>query len=198
MIELVIAMSVTALVGVATVGMLNAVSVGVDTQHDSRSVTIRSHHAQSRLAAYITPSRCILHRDASAIVLWFDDSRKSNTVHISEVRWLIFDPDEGAVFVHYVTFPPSFTDRERARYDGEYPATSDWMDLLTTYQSHAQLTMESRKLIDGLGSMTVHLDTGSDALNARHVTCHLTFATRNGDFKTIAAAAIRHHRHPTF
>lgn len=198
MLELMIALAVTALIGAATVGMLNAVSVGVDTRHDFRSVTIRSHHAQSRLAAYIAPSRCILHRDDNSLVLWFDDSRKSETVHISEVRWLIFDPAKGEIAAYYVTFPPTFSDLLISMFNSEHPASSDWMALFDTYQANPLATMNSMKLIDGLTSATTYLDTGANALDARHVTFHMTFEIRTGEFDTIGSAAIRHHRQPLY
>jgi len=198
MLELIIALSVTALIGAATVGMLNAVSVGVDTRHDYRSVTIRSHHAQSRLAAYVTPGRCVLHRGNNALVLWFDDNRKNDMINISEVRWLVYDPDEGEIVVYYITYPNWMTETQKLIYDQRHRANSDWMELLETYQSHPRLGMGSTKLIDGLALAGARLDTGNDVLAARHVTFHLTFETRSGEYETIASAAIRNHAEPAY
>lgn len=196
MLELMIALSVTALIGAATVGMLSAVSTSIDTRHDSRTATIRSHHAQSRLDAYIAPSRCVLHHDNNAVVLWLDDARRGETVHISEVRWLIYSSEHGTISVYYVTFPSSMIDQQLSVHDQQYPASSDWMVLFNTYQSHLQATMNSITLIDGLTEVTTYLDSGNDALDARQVTFHLTFESHTGAFETIASSAIRRHRQP--
>lgn len=195
MLELMLAMSVAALVGAATVGMLNAVSVGVDSRYDHRTATIRAHHAQTRINAYVSPSRCMLHHDSNAIVLWLDDSRKNNAVNISEVRWLTYDAGDGELTAHFVTFPEWMTDLHYAIYDRTYPASSDWMDLLDDYRSHPQLNIGSTKLIDGLTTFTSQLDVG-DAIDAQHVTFNLSFETRRGEFTTISAATIRRHQQP--
>jgi type II secretory pathway pseudopilin PulG len=198
MVELMIALSVTALIGLATVGMLQAVTNGVDTRRDQRSTIIRANAAQHRLAAYINPSRCILELQGSNLALWFDDSRKSETVHISEVRWLRYHAAQGTITVHYLTFPNNMTELERAADDQYYPASSNWEDLFTTYSSHARLVMRSRTLVDGLSDVRVDLDIPADALDARHVTFELTFDTVNEQFTTIGAATIQHHRRPLF
>jgi hypothetical protein len=190
------ALFITALVGTATVGMLNAVSVGIDSRHDHRTATIRAHHAQTRLASYIASSRCLLHHNANMIVLWIDDSRMSDTVHISEVRWLVFDAQTGEITVHFVVFPSGLSDWMLTQLDLQYPAASDWAMLFQHYQSHAFLNLASTKLIDGLVAAAPFLDDSSNVLDARHVTYHLLFETRSGEYASIASAAIRQHRKP--
>ena len=52
-IELMIALTITALIAAAIAGMLTAVSDGVYTRGDARSVMVRANAAQTRLSAYI-------------------------------------------------------------------------------------------------------------------------------------------------
>ena len=64
--------------GIAT--MMAVLGSDASMQFDLRSVLVRSGTAQSRLSAYIAPARCILDADENQLVLWFDDTRQSDTV----------------------------------------------------------------------------------------------------------------------
>src|SRR5882672_11104906 len=97
LIELVLALSVTAMVATAITAMLNAMSTGVVNKRDSRSLMVRAHAAETRFSAYIAPARCVLAADDDSVVVWFDDARESETVHATEVRWLVYDKVDGAI-----------------------------------------------------------------------------------------------------
>lgn len=153
LVELMLALAVTAIVSMAIAGMLGAVSTGVSSRRDARAVVVRAHAAAARLAAYIAPSRCILAVSGPNVTLWFNDARQSNTVHATELRWLIFDADAGELVVQYVQCPDGWSEAACNLDDDEYPATSDWTSVLATYQGKGMIA--TRTLVDGLSSITV-------------------------------------------
>ena len=76
-LELMISIAITAMIALGITGMLAAVSQGVGARRDSRSMMVRAHGAQTRLAGYVAPSRSLLSATTLEIVLWRDDSRES-------------------------------------------------------------------------------------------------------------------------
>jgi hypothetical protein len=174
LLELLLSLAITAVVAMAVTGMLGAVSTSIDGSRSTRSVMILANAAASRLSAYIAPSRCVLGVDGSNIALWFDDSRHSNTVHASEIRWLQFDENAGGFAVHYVQFPSGWTQAACDLADLEYPANSNWSAVLATYTAKGLIA--SRTLVDQLASVDVYLD-GNTAQASRVVSIQFGFET---------------------
>ncbi len=195
LIELMLAVTITALVGAAIAGMLNAVTVGVDTRRDNRSMMVRSSLAQARLNAYIAPARCVLYRSGANLVLWFNDQKQSETVHASEVRWLDYDASAGEITVSFVQFPENWSQTETDLADREFPADSDWPRVRDFYDARGHLARLT--LVDGLDSVTLTADASSP-LVTRLLTYRLRFAAGDDTFETIASGAIRHHHEPAY
>jgi prepilin-type N-terminal cleavage/methylation domain-containing protein len=188
LLELLLALVITTLVAGAIAGMLGAVSAGVGSRKDNRAVMVLAHAGQSRLAAYFATARCVLARSGSNITLWLNDSRESNTVHASEVRWLQYDSAAGALMVRYVDFPANWTRTACEIADNEYAASSDWDAVLASYQ--AKNLISSRALVDNLASVSLTLDHASAAA-ARRVGFLLGFDTEQGVVEVQASGAIR-------
>ena len=126
LLELILALSVTAIVALAITGMMGAVSTGVEGRRDTRSVLVLANAAASRLSSYVAPSCCILSVGGSDITLWFNDSRESDTVHATEIRWLTFDSEAGTLAVNYVEFPSAWSKAACDLADEEYAADASW------------------------------------------------------------------------
>jgi hypothetical protein len=105
-------------------------------------------------------------------VLWFEDSRESETVHATELRWLRFDADARELNVHYVDFPPEWTQPARDLEDLEYSSNTDWSAVYTYYSTRGWI--KSRTLIDQLGSCAATSNAKS-AMNARCISFELEF-----------------------
>lgn len=193
LLELLLALSITAMVGAAIAGMLGAVSSGVGARRDTRAVMVLANAAQARLAAYIMPSRCVLSVDGPNPVLWFNDNRESDTVHATELRWLIFDAKTGTLNVHYVDLPSSWTQIGRDLEDHEYPLGTPWNSVLAEYQAKGWTA--SCTLVDGLASAAIKTDSKA-ALNVRHIVYELGFNTEAGEVRMNAASTIRELRTP--
>ncbi|MHC4416399.1 MAG: type II secretion system protein [Planctomycetota bacterium] len=194
MLELMLALAITALVAVAISGMLAAVSTGVGSRRDNRSVMVHANAAQTRLAAYVAPSRCVLLAEGSDLVLWLDDSRESGTVHASEIRWLLFNDVEGTIDVHYLDFPVDWTDVASALADEEHPAASDWHSIRQAYEANGLISTVT--VVDGLDWVLVDTDGPTD-LESHQVMYDLGFETTNGTAPARVTGAIRLHHLPT-
>ena len=193
LLELMLALSITAMVATAISGMMSAVITGVSTRRDNRSLMIRANAAQARLAAYIAPSRSLLDATGSDLVLWLEDARESGTVHATEIRWLKFDATEGTIDVYFVDFPDSWQQTAKDLADRQYGANANWKMALDFYQGNGWIS--TLRLVDGLERVTVRTDA-DDALDSRHVEYELEFWTTAGSISIQVSATVRLHRPP--
>jgi hypothetical protein len=192
-LEFVLALAVTAMIGLAITGMMMAVTTGQRSRRDNRSFVIRTEALKSRLAAYLGPSRCILATDGTNLVLWLNDSRQGETVHASEVRWLIFNAVDGTLEVHYVSFPSDWTEVTRALEDHEFPYNADWFSVYGMYDAAGHIA--SYPLLDGLQAVSVTTDA-PEPVDSRQVVYDLAFVTTTGTPhpQTLSATIFRHLR----
>ncbi|MEM7228249.1 MAG: prepilin-type N-terminal cleavage/methylation domain-containing protein [Planctomycetota bacterium] len=193
LLELMLALSVTAMVAAAISSMLAVVSVGIDTQRDSRSLMLRGQAAQVRLAAYIAPAQCLLDVDGGDCVIWVSDDRQSGTVHATELRWLRHDADNGAYDVHFVSFPDGWTQVQRDLADLEYPSSTDWEVVYQTYLAQGHISAVT--LLDNIASMTPSHDEAI-ARDSRIVQYEMTFTDMDPTAVISVSSAIRLHNAP--
>ncbi len=193
LLELMLALSITAMVATAVSAMMSAVVTGVSTRRDNRSLMVRANAAQTRLSAYITPSRAVLDSDGSTVVLWLEDARDGGTVHATEVRWLKHDAIKGTIDVCFVDFPDSWKQTAKDLADRQYSRDADWTAVLDSYNSNGWVS--SLTLVDGLERLTVHIDA-DQPLDARHVEYQLDFSTSSGSVATHVSATVSTHRPP--
>ena len=193
LLEMLLALSITALIAAGISSMISAVTSGVGSRRDIRTTMVRANAAQTRLAAYIVPCRSMLASNGSNLVLWLNDSRESDSVHATEIRWLLVDADQGAIDVHFVDFPDTWTQAAKDLADAEYPATADWDAVLTQYQTDGWVT--TVRLVDGLDSASVRTDAVAP-MDSRHVTFELGFGTDDATAPTRVSATIRLHQPP--
>ena len=193
LLEMLLALSITALIAVGISSMISAVTSGVGTRRDVRTTMVRANASQTRLAAYIVPCRSMLANNGSDLVLWLNDSRESDSVHATEIRWLLFDAEQSAIDVHFVDFPDAWTQTAKDLADIEYSADANWDAVLTQYQTDGWIN--TVRLVDGLDSAWVSTDA-ENAMDSRHVTVGLGFGTDDATAPTRVSATIRLHQPP--
>ena len=154
---------------------------------------VSANLASTRLNAYLAPANCVLDADGRNIVIWLHDQRESETVHGTEIRWLVFDAAHGEIVVHWVRFPEGWSQVAQDIEDLEHAASSDWNAVLSYYETRGWTA--SMPLIDGLDDVAVALDAVSPK-DAVHCTFTLTFDSHRGPFDVTAAATIRLHSAP--
>jgi len=193
LLELMLSITITMMVGAAIAAMLGAVSMGVGTRRDSRTSMLLANAAQSRLAAYIAPARCVLDMGSSGLVLWAEDSRAGETVHATEVRWLLYDKASGEIGVYWINFPDAWNQAARDLEDQECESDEDWMALFATY--HAKGYTSGRILVDGLAGLDIVSDQ-ANPLDARHMMFNVQFAAQAEAVSVVVTGTIRSHQVP--
>jgi hypothetical protein len=193
LLELLLALTITVMVSAAIAAMLGAVSSGVGSRRDTRSVMVLASAAQTRLSAYIVLSRCILNVEGANMVLWVNDDRPGGTVHATELRWLKFDPAAGAINVSFVRFPAGWSQAACDLEDQEYPSTANWESVLASYTASGWV--KTQPLVDQLVGVTITTDQPL-ATASRHVMFRLDVEADEAPVPITAAASIREHALP--
>ena len=117
LVELILAMMITALIGVGVASTLYAASYGTSSRREVRRVAVRSQQLHSRIEDAIRNARAILASgQVSAgygyLVLWAGDTNQNNHVNLSELQ-LIELPSGSATLSSYANPSPT-TDTEYA------------------------------------------------------------------------------------
>lgn len=192
LIELMLALVVTALVAGAIAGMLSAVSTAFATREDGRSLMIRANLAQARLAGYIEPARCVLESSPTGMVIWLNDDRESGTIHATELRWLRYDDSRGVIEVEFIDLSNLVSQHLRDLTDQEYTSDVDWDIILQAWRSKGFTRVI--EIVDGLGDAAVSTDTLDD--DARQAGFDLEFLTEAGRQDVRVTATVRQLQMP--
>jgi len=187
------ALAVTAMVAAAIATMVSAIANGESTRRDNREYVVRTYSAKTRLVAYVARSYAVLGSDGNNLVLWLHDGRHSGTVHATEIRWLVHNPETQTFDVKWVQFPSTFTEVAAALEDGEHPANADWMNVLADYDAAGYVS--TLPLLDGIQQVSISLDP-STPLDATQITFGMTFYTSvPGQLvdQEFSAALLEHH-----
>ena len=140
LLETLLAISITAVIGVAISALMAAAANSLSSKDDGRSTAIRLATTNIRLGAYIAPSLCVLDKSNNHITLWFEDSRTSNTVHASEIRWITFDSGTKTLSVKFVDFPASWSQSIVDEADSECNSLTDYASVLSSFESSEYIT----------------------------------------------------------
>ena len=193
LIELMLAMTISVMIAGAMSGMVSAVTAGVTSRQDTREVMIRSSAANTKLAAYVNPARAIWGTDASTVALWFNDSREGGGIHVTEVRWLIYDAANDAVEVHFVKFPDDWSQVAKDIEDVEYSKTQTFAAMYAKYSAGGH--MAKLRLLDNVEDFSFKLDNAT-ALDAQRITFTLTLTGSDGPQVITVTATLAHHQPP--
>ena len=141
LIETLLAVCITAMVGTGIATMMSVLSRDIGLQYEARGVLVRTSTAQARLSSYVAPARHVLEADESALVLWLEDARESNTVHASEIRWVRHDEHQDRLIVEFVAFPEAWSEAAKAIADTEYPANASWSSVRASFNTRGLLAV---------------------------------------------------------
>lgn len=129
LLELLLALSITAIMGIAVASMLTMVGTVAQSDREGRSVLLRAHAAQARLRAYIDPSLCVLQHDAASqtLCVWLADQAGPESVNLTEIRVLWFDSTGKTIDVERVQFPQAWPEISRQAADVILPVGADYI-----------------------------------------------------------------------
>lgn len=105
-LELLLAVAITAIVGMAIATVMTTVSRGMTSAGEARSALQRVHAAHVRLRAYTDSARSVLAYDPDrGFALWLHDDRPGGAVNLSELRVFWFDAGAQRIRVERVKWP---------------------------------------------------------------------------------------------
>lgn len=97
LVEMLMALAITALIGAAVTAMLFGVSHGTHETRDMRGLTLRCKAINARLAARIRTARSVLDADTDRLILWTGDTNGNGKPDLSEVQRIERDSDTGVI-----------------------------------------------------------------------------------------------------
>ena len=195
--ELLMAMSITVLVGAGIVAMMESIGRVLDDGRTQRAETIASATAASRLSSVVAPAACALELSSDLVTLWSGDMRRDGSIQASELVWIRYESDTGNLMVEQVRFPDEYGSVERNDADQTYDIDQDFSAVHTQYVQVGHL--ESRVLLDGIDDLElamVELDVTTPREQGR-VAWRIGW---NGSIDlnggTVIACGIHAHFHP--
>lgn len=127
LIELLIAVAITALVGVAIAVVMTSAGQNLARVGEVRSALQRSHAMHARLGAYTDAALCVLNEDPDqGFAVWLHDDNAGNTINLSELRVLWYETGDEQIVVEWVDWPDGWTEQEIDDADRELAVGDDY------------------------------------------------------------------------
>ncbi len=122
-VEMLMALAITGLIGAAIASMLTAVTYGTSSSRDIRSLVVKNKTLGARLSAAVRQSAQLLDAADGYIVLWTKDLNDSGAPDLLELRRIEWDGTTGELTDY--TPDPTAT-------DAAYDLATDDFDAITT------------------------------------------------------------------
>jgi len=198
LLEVMLAVSITGVIGLGITAMMNALSSGMIDQHDARSSMLRAGLAQTRMSSYLARSRCLIDLEQHRLVVWLEDSDGNDVVDPDEVRWVSFDRTSGTLAISWIADPEGLLEEPY-----EDPAGIDWWLEFDRLEAIHGIQPASLVLVSGLSTWTFSDQPSSsdrqrrESAMASHVV-HATYVIPLGskDVTHCIGESIRMHQPP--
>jgi hypothetical protein len=126
MVELLLALTITALIAAAVTAMLVATAYGTSSERDLRGAVTRGKLVGARLNAAVRSSRAVLETGTDYLVLWMGDINTNATPDapdLSEIR--LIERDGAGDELNSYKFPDSWTQAQIDAADVSYALTGN-------------------------------------------------------------------------
>lgn len=179
LLELLLALAGTAVIGTAVVTMLVGVSYGTRADKDLRSLITKQMALRSRIEAEVRESRLVLDQGTGYLVLWAEDLDDSGTPDKTEIQVIELDAGTGVV----TRYAPA-----DGIADVAYALSNDFRTLTDAYKGDA--TFPGETWASGVTLLTFSLDDADPQLS-RLVAFRVGMTGGEVPDTAIGAAAIR-------
>lgn len=186
--EVIIGLTVTAVIGAAVAGMLYTTGRATENRRDLRQALIAAHALQQRLSACVNAARAFLAADAEQTVLWRSDPDANRAVNLGELGLIEYDDAAGEVRTYEVVWPQGWSQAQIDAANVVYPADADFLAAAIQAKAGGLLvpSVLSRKVTAG----AIALDNATPQA-ARLATLRLTLTEGDLDYPLVMAAALR-------
>ncbi len=169
LIELLLAIAITAMIALGVASMMTAVSTVAETDREARSALLRSLAVREAMRAYVEESLCVLQisADNHTVAIWLEDDSSPGLVNLTELRLLRFEPATNTIVSERITFPDAWHPVAKQQADA---IVSKAMDPIATMKAYADLSMTTTTtLASGIADAEWSLSdaTAYDATRAR-------------------------------
>ena len=103
-VEMILALGITAMVGVAVSAMLVSISYGTTNQTDLRRADVKERVLGMRISDAIQSSEMILAQGSDHLILWMGDSRENGLPDLSEIRRIDWDVTDQEMWSYSAPF----------------------------------------------------------------------------------------------
>lgn len=179
LLELLLALAGTAVIGAAITMMLTGVAYGTQSSKDMQGLVTRQMALRARIEAEVRESQMVLDQGVGYLILWGEDADKSGTPNKSEIQ--VIELDAGAEVVTRYAPAVGITDVQYAQGD-------DLRTITNTYKGEA--TFPGERWGSGVASFSITLDHVDPQL-ARLVSFRLGLRGGEVSDTVIGAAALR-------
>jgi type II secretory pathway pseudopilin PulG len=195
LLELLLAVSITSLVGLAMATVMTAAARGMTSAGDTRSALQRAHAAYSRLRTYTDTGLCLLQNDpARGFVLWLNDERLNGKVNLSELRVFWFSPQTGLLTVERVVFPEAWDAAKKEAADVKVNPAADLFAIMTDQRALGYTQTET--VADGAIAFAIEAPTPAPADATRFRASLTTDAGHDGQAPVLMAFGLSNHQKP--
>jgi len=194
LIELLIALVITALMGLAIGSMMTMVGSVSERDRTERAALLRAHAGQVRLRAYMDPALCVLQHDEDdhAAVVWLYDMNGAEAVNLTELR-LIGVNDDGELTVEWVKFPENWTELQLIAADLTVPAGSDFAGAIALQRGLGYT--RTTTLLTGVSDAAWTFSEKTPPESSR-VRLGLTLESGDASFGALYAFGLKDHAQP--
>ncbi len=133
LVELTIAMIVTAFIGLAVALILQSAAYGTSSRRDIRRLAARAEMLRDRLNDAVRGARSILASGSDHLVLWVGDSRQNEQVNLSELQ--LIELSGGTITSYTTVWPAGWSQSAIDNADTAYPAGSDFAGIAQAAKS---------------------------------------------------------------
>lgn len=182
LLELLLALIVSALIGVAAAAMLAAAASASDPGHDTRATTLNRQFAIIRAAAQVRGGGMILDRRDASLVLWTGDANGNGKPNLSELRRLTWDADKQEMLAHAA--PAGLAPGDDTSYEW-----SDDFEVITASLA-GDANFPEQLLLDNVTDWSVTLDNANPR-KAREAKLTITCVTPTGNDRAVVIVSLR-------
>lgn len=193
LVELLIALAITSVIGAATVSMLFATTRATEVQRDVRGSIIRQQSVYARLKDRVNTALAFLGADDDQVVLWLADDNEDGFVNLGELGLLEYDAANDQLLSYSIEWPGGWS---QSQIDGANTQYSN-SDNFITRAENAKATgyFPSSVWASDVTAMTFTLDPGAP-LTARVLTVRTTFSTGLLEQEFVSVCGLRTHVTP--
>jgi prepilin-type N-terminal cleavage/methylation domain-containing protein len=175
LIELIIGLSITAVIASIIAVLINATAMGTTSQQDGRRLLVRFQAIRSAVSNDLSNAKCILDVGPNYIVYWIGDDpagvvAPNNAVNLSELRMLEVDT-AGNLNLYRVQWPATFKNADILSADQTYAANTAWHSAVQNAATAGYLV--PAKLASNATGLAATLDSAT-LTSARMVTLSIS------------------------